>query len=182
MELHMATDDHILCFKCDFCRLEYNTGDVDIRCPGCGHFPEKRDSQRRLKIGVESVIVLDNQGISIDDGIFPPFEINPQPKSEDETNSKRSVGWERYGTDWPDIRDEVLQRDRHECQRCGISHEEHKKRDDLFPPGKGLHVHHITPFREFDSVDEANRLENLVALCARCHAIVESPTKSFFTG
>lgn len=76
-----------------------------------------------------------------------------------------------HGTDWEDIRADVLERDDYECQNCGLSHSEHKQRDDLF--GKGLHIHHKTPSKDFDSYVEANDLSNLIALCADCHFAVE---------
>lgn len=44
-----------------------------------------------------------------------------------------------YGLDWQDVRAEVLERDGHTCQEggCGL----------YVPSGKGLHVHHVIPFR-----------------------------------
>lgn len=74
----------------------------------------------------------------------------------------------RYGPDWPQTRQRVLERDGHECRECGMSNDTHEKRR-----GHGLHVHHIQPLREFEEVEEANRLENLVALCASCHQRLE---------
>jgi len=35
--------------------------------------------------------------------------------------------------------------------------------------GQPLHVHHRTPYHVFASYLDANRLENLVTLCGRCH-------------
>lgn len=35
--------------------------------------------------------------------------------------------------------------------------------------GKSIPVHHIKPFREFTSVEEANHLDNLLSLCQSCH-------------
>lgn len=58
------------------------------------------------------------------------------------------------GDRWFRARRAVLNRDE-VCQGCGSE-------DDL-------HVHHITPAREFDNIDEAHELDNLVLLCARCH-------------
>ena len=72
-----------------------------------------------------------------------------------------------YGQEWQDVREEALRRDGHECQSCGLTHEDHKADDSLF--GEGLHVHHIQKACEFDDPRDANRLENLVSLCATCH-------------
>ena len=69
----------------------------------------------------------------------------------------------RYGSSWPSIRIAVLERDNHLCQSCGI------------PEGmRAHHVHHKIPFRQFQSSEMANRLENLVTLCASCHQQAES--------
>lgn len=62
-----------------------------------------------------------------------------------------------YGPDWQETRTEVLDRDNHTCQACGES-------------SGMLHVHHIKPLRTFESVERANRLENLVAYCPACHS------------
>lgn len=66
-----------------------------------------------------------------------------------------------YGPDWKEIREEVRDRDEWTCQGCG------KTEEDL---GYTLHVHHIIPFEQHESPTRANRKNNLVSLCARCHA------------
>ena len=38
---------------------------------------------------------------------------------------------------------------------------------------KEHHVHHKTPFRLFDSTEQANQLSNLITLCNSCHRKVE---------
>jgi 5-methylcytosine-specific restriction endonuclease McrA len=77
-----------------------------------------------------------------------------------------------YGSNWSDQREEALARDEYECQipTCRMSREEHLKRHN-----SDLHVHHITPRRYFVGDDgelnegEANRLDNLITLCAPHH-------------
>jgi len=66
-----------------------------------------------------------------------------------------------YGPDWPRQRRRARDRDDHTCQACGI-HE-----DDVETE---LSVHHIRPFRMFDSHEVANELNNLITLCRECHA------------
>lgn len=63
-----------------------------------------------------------------------------------------------HGPNWRDARLATLRRDSFTCQACGYK-------------GKGLHVHHITPYRQFggDWV-AANRLDNLITLCHSCHS------------
>lgn len=74
-----------------------------------------------------------------------------------------------YGPNWYDQRREALRRDQHRCQRCRITEPDHIENN-----GRGLHIHHIKPFRTFDDFEKANDLGNLKALCTRCHSIVES--------
>jgi hypothetical protein len=68
--------------------------------------------------------------------------------------------WQRsspyYGPEWLEARRSCLERDHFRCQGCGY---------------RGpLDVHHRVPLRQFKTTAEANRLENLIALCRACHA------------
>lgn len=65
-----------------------------------------------------------------------------------------------YGPNWGEIREAAIERDGGRCQGCGITREQYHL---------DLDVHHIIPFRKFDSREEANKLSNLVALCRTCH-------------
>jgi len=71
-----------------------------------------------------------------------------------------------YGANWDAQRQAALERDQRICQVCGaeqgtVSH----------------HVHHKIPFRAFDSYLDANRLENLLTVCASCHQKVENAVR-----
>ncbi|NOY97734.1 MAG: DEAD/DEAH box helicase [Chloroflexi bacterium] len=68
----------------------------------------------------------------------------------------------QYGPDWPRLRDAVRARDGRRCRVCGAPETD-----------RAHHVHHKTPFRSFASAAEANRMDNLVTLCAACHRKVE---------
>lgn len=68
------------------------------------------------------------------------------------------------GKNWGVQRRKDLKRDGCKCQICK-KHLTHKK--------WGYAVHHIKPFREFDSYLEANKLSNLITLCRSCHSKVE---------
>lgn len=85
-----------------------------------------------------------------------------------ENNPNWRGGWiDYYGPSWPRISREVRERDNFTCQRCG-------KTESELPKG-GLHVHHIQPFRTFNGChEEANRKENLISLCFKCHPYVEN--------
>lgn len=74
-----------------------------------------------------------------------------------------------YGPNWQQQRQKVLERDDFRCRTCGASAK------------KGLHVHHIRPFREFgyaagenENYILANQLSNLVTLCPSCHRNAEA--------
>ena len=71
-----------------------------------------------------------------------------------------------YGPNWLAQRDAARERDGHQCRQCGATARS----------GNRLDVHHITPFRAFAYAPGenqnyllANRLENLITLCATCH-------------
>lgn len=66
-----------------------------------------------------------------------------------------------YGLNWHRQRKLALFRDENICQVCGITSEELKLNMD---------VHHIIPFRLFESYINANDLENLICLCRTCHS------------
>lgn len=53
---------------------------------------------------------------------------------------------------WETIRQEILERDDHQCQYCGSEKE-------------GLHVHHI----DGNSGGASDHFNNLITLCASCH-------------
>lgn len=74
----------------------------------------------------------------------------------------------KYGPNWGARRSEVLDRDGHKCQRCGMGVAEHKEQY-----GRSLDIHHKTPAVQFDTPEKANVLSNLVALCQPCHGYVE---------
>jgi len=83
----------------------------------------------------------------------------------------RGGGADYRGPNWTRQRRRTLIRDQARCRGCGINEHEHV---EVY--GYSLHVHHITPRREFSKQDPAqNRLENLITLCHRCHETVESP-------
>jgi len=75
-----------------------------------------------------------------------------------------------YGANWSEQREKRLEKDGYECVVCGMSNGEHREQHDA-----GLHVHHIQrkeSFRHDDGTldyERANRLENLVTLCFKCH-------------
>ena len=65
------------------------------------------------------------------------------------------------GKGWSVARAAAVERDGGTCQDCGRH------------IGRSIPVHHIRPFRLFQTAAEANRLENLVCLCQSCHMKAE---------
>ena len=75
-----------------------------------------------------------------------------------------------YGPDWQKQRARTRARDGYRCAECGAPEEDRRQHD----------VHHRIPFRAFGYIQglnrndrEANRLDNLVLLCRRCHQRLE---------
>ena len=69
----------------------------------------------------------------------------------------------QYGPNWAAQRDLARQRDEYRCRVCGAPEN-----------GRSHHVHHLTPFRAFNSYLEANQLANLITVCPSCHRRVEA--------
>jgi hypothetical protein len=74
-----------------------------------------------------------------------------------------------YGPHWQQTREDVLARDNYGCQECGMTDTEHREQYDA-----SLSIHHIEPRSTFDDLEEADVLDNLVALCKPCHLKIES--------
>lgn len=77
-----------------------------------------------------------------------------------------------FGYNWEEQREKALKRDGYECQYCGMTNSEHNEKYD-----EGMTVHHIIPRKEFFDrgnrtfdTEEANKLENLMALCVKHNA------------
>lgn len=73
-----------------------------------------------------------------------------------------------YGNNWDEISAKVRERDS-ECKRCNISNS-----SCVSKYGCQLHVHHITPLREFSNAEAANNMDNLISLCPTCHMKIEN--------
>lgn len=69
------------------------------------------------------------------------------------------------GNGWHDVREQVLNRDNHECRFCGVTDDEHREEH-----GAGLDVHHIIP----EADGGKDKPHNLAALCRSCHRTMET--------
>lgn len=124
----------------------YDYNDIEITCEECGtvvpdpHSPDQRFCQPSCMHAW--------RGRKYSGENHPRW--NPDYDEETDNRSYR-------GPNWDEQREKALERDDHTCQECGT--------------GEHLQVHHITPWDSFDDVNykEANRVENLLALCTSCH-------------
>jgi HNH endonuclease len=66
-----------------------------------------------------------------------------------------------YGRRWRSLRRSAWARDNETCRRCGL----HRKRKP--------DVHHIKPVSQFENIDDAHTLDNVVCLCQKCHHFCE---------
>ena len=80
-----------------------------------------------------------------------------------------------YGPDWPEQRAKTRERDGYSCAECGAAEGRGRQHD----------VHHRVPFRVFNYIPglnrndrEANRLDNLLLLCRRCHHRLEAGVRA----
>jgi hypothetical protein len=85
------------------------------------------------------------------------LQASPEPPSSTRTNPD-------YGMEWETLRQAVLEEAGHRCQQCGH-----------VIKGRNAHVHHRRKRRRCTSRKQANLLENLVALCPRCHRSADGP-------
>lgn len=82
----------------------------------------------------------------------------------------------QFGDNWLEQREAAIDRDR-ECVMCGLPRDDH-----IDTYGKDLHVHHIVPRAEFVvdgeyDAEAANAMDNLMAVCVRCHPTLDEPLK-----
>lgn len=78
---------------------------------------------------------------------------------------------EHYGPTWEKRAAAVRERDGYECVLCGTTQEEHQEQW-----GALLSVHHIVPYRMFDSDAKAHADANVITLCKYCHVEMEHMT------
>lgn len=66
-----------------------------------------------------------------------------------------------YGSNWKSQRKRARARDNNICQLCGKTKEQNR--------GLNMDVHHVIPFKMFESYKRANNINNLISLCISCH-------------
>jgi len=98
-----------------------------------------------------------------------------QHAKEQEVVGKRRTSWEVEDS-WEEAQHKVRKRDG-ECVECGMTDEEHQNRHN-----RPLTAHHVVPREMFDEKQNANSLDNLVAVCCECHQSYEvTPRQLFLT-
>ena len=90
-------------------------------------------------------------------------------RGENHHNWQGGFDW-YYGPNWSEQNAKVRRRDNHQCFFCGLSSAASK-----VIRGRRLDVHHVTRKEEYESYRNANRLGNLLTLCAVCHSSLDAP-------
>lgn len=159
-----ARSNHFCDKQCNARWLEKQTGtlsphynSVTVKCDFCGNNITK--APNRLKRNALAFCDRDCH-----------YEYKKSITGEKASNWKGGAA-KFYGPNWRKQSRAARKRDGYCCQSCGKSQVE---------LGRALDVHHITPFKSFqyvpgenDNYIQANRLDNLISLCMRCHALVE---------
>jgi len=154
----LKSEDQVFC--CEQCHYDWRSEnwvgednplfiDSEVECEVCGETFQKRPAK-----------------IEMYEKNFCSRECHGEWISENlrgENHPRWQGGKVDYGENWYEQRRKALDRDNHTCQACG--------KDDT--EAKRIHVHHITPRRDFDDFEKANRVENLVCLCMPCHSKCE---------
>lgn len=128
---------------------------VEVECDYCGEATRRKQS------------MLDFARYFCDADCQAAYQAENWPSGDDhpnwsETPPSKAVS---YGLGWNESkRESVRERDGRACQGCGRSED-----TNLDEFGVKLHVHHITPARDFDNPRERNAMENLISLCSVCH-------------
>jgi len=135
----------------------YKGGPAKVECSECGCTVERKQS-----------VVRENKFFYCSD----ECESEHKSRTLRGENHPRWKGGKKiwYGPNWREQREKRLEFDNYECAVCGMSNGEHKEVN-----GCELHIHHIQPAKSFmiddHTIDHerANRLENLITLCYKCH-------------
>lgn len=178
--------------KCHFCGMEFHRSPSGIR-PGnqyCSRecmakaFEGKFVGEKSPRWTERRTVICDNCGKVI---LRPRWEFVGQehafchPQCFGEWKSKNWTGEDNpywrgghppyYGKNWKVQSYRARKRDRYQCQVCGASKSEARR---------ALDVHHIMPFRFFDSdeYEESNTLSNLITLCENCHHCAEAISRN----
>lgn len=150
----------------------YHHGSIECTCQQCGN------SFRSPKNQVESGggKFCSKACVHKWQKAHPPTRPLPVMRGLDHPNFKGGYGPIYYGPNWYEQRRKARKRDKHTCQKCGITEKE---------LGQHLDVHHIVSFRSFGYVVGennnyllANGLKNLQSLCRSCHMKTEANESS----
>ena len=135
---------------------------TELICAIC-HAPVKRYLYKTKRVKWVSTCSRICKGKAQTAGLI---EHNPKPYVRGPRHALWSGGQiSNYGRGWKAVKRAARLRDNYTCRRCGITER---------PGQPRLQVHHVIPFREFKDSRIANRLDNLICYCGKCHATVEA--------
>lgn len=164
------------CRRCGRAFEDYPSDKDGVYCPECveaadGLLPTAESSTPTVEVRCEYCdSTLERHPSRVESGSYGEFcdlDCYGQWLSENvvgESHHQWQGGTFPYGSSWWSVRRAALERDDHECQRCGAGTVELGRKPD---------VHHVVPVRSFDDPADAHRLDNVVCLCRSCHRLVE---------
>lgn len=152
---------------------------TEVTCDACGNVVEKKDSNieghDKHFCDINCKAKWDSKRFSGSNhprsGVHVSQEV--KEKISQSLSGSNNPLWKEgkkrnYGVSWHEAREKRISKDDFTCQSCGMTRKEHKKQY-----GADLHVHHITPLREFNEDEEPHKINNLVTLCMACHIKAE---------
>lgn len=183
-----SNDNH---FCSNECHNRFQTTRLQKVCPTCGEKFETKEydekeycsrtcgyESRKSQITVQCHVCSSDishckSRVENQDKFYCSKQCRSEKLSEKWTgeNNPRYVDGEYngFGDNWLNIRERVWSRANNECEWCSKTTKEN---------GRRLSVHHIIPRRKFInhktlSVNDANFMKNLIALCQSCHSSAE---------
>lgn len=152
---------------------------TEVTCDACGDVVEKKDSDieghEKHFCDVDCKAKWDSKRFSGSSHPRSGVEVSHEVKEKisQSLSGSNHPHWKdgkkrNYGSSWHEARAERVSKDDFQCQNCGMTRNQHKREY-----GVDLHVHHITPLREFSQDEEPHKMDNLVTLCMACHRKAE---------
>jgi len=79
------------------------------------------------------------------------------------------INYNRYPTNWKDLRKQVLERAKNKCEFCGVENYSIVRRVYKNYEGKNVRIILTIAHLDHDEMNHDVKLERLAALCQQCH-------------
>lgn len=189
----LEDNDNYFCSK--KCHDSFQTNKIEKPCEYCGNTMKRIPSEMRTFCSTEcygkdkeSKITVDcyrcstkishsKSRVENQDKFYCSKKCRSEKLSEEwlgENNPNYTDGrYKQFGDNWIKFRDKIRERAPGYCEGCGKSRKLN---------GRKLDIHHIIPRSYFidsdeHTVEDSNRVDNLVALCQTCHSKEEKVCK-----